>query len=161
MCLQHSFWTYCCSVCWPAVEVGGSSSTIHTILPIYFDASFFQKKLLPLDLVLMLLSKALLTLSWPSVCVRDLVHDLKIHLLWAFDSWGNSSLKKASIYTVFNIYWNQIKRAEKVLLRKKATHTNKRRISCTGASQVMPVALQTRQCSECGMSYSLMCMEDI
>lgn len=35
------------------------------------------------------------------------------------------------------------------------------RISCTGASQVMPVALQTRQCSECGMSYSLMSMEDI
>lgn len=35
------------------------------------------------------------------------------------------------------------------------------RVSCTGASQDMTVTIQTRQCSECGMSYSLMCIEDI
>lgn len=44
-------WTYCCSACWPAAEVGGSSSMIHAILPLYIGTSFFKKrkKLSPLN----------------------------------------------------------------------------------------------------------------
>lgn len=63
-----------------------NSSTIHAILPIYLDTSFFPRKVSPLDLVLRLLPKVLLTLSWHSVCMRDLVNDEKVRLFWAFDS---------------------------------------------------------------------------
>lgn len=37
-------WTYCCSACWPAAEVGGSSSMIHAILPLYIGTFPFKKK---------------------------------------------------------------------------------------------------------------------
>lgn len=119
------FLTYCWSACWPAVDVVAVAPWSMLFYQCILAHFSFKK------------SCHHWTKHWYCY-LKCCWHCLGVLFAWgiwfmtrrsicSFDRSDYFSLKKASIYIVFNI-WDQIKRQKKYCWERKAIHANKRRI---------------------------------